>query len=120
MELVYLLGILVLLIAITVLPVMLAARWARARRPGFLAALAAVVVATVLVQLVLNLVGDPVLGFIAAFVVGCAAYAAILGSSFVSAVGIAVVAFLLQGLILIGLLALGLQVPVVTPVAISV
>ncbi|MDZ7748139.1 MAG: hypothetical protein U5K43_04230 [Halofilum sp. (in: g-proteobacteria)] len=119
MDLVYLLGVAAVVIAITVLPVMVAAKWARARRNGFLAALAAVIVATVLGQLALNLVGEPLLGFAAAFVVGCAAYALVLGTSFVAAVGIAVVATLLQLLILVGLASLGLQVPVVTPVELT-
>lgn len=120
MDIVHLVGAVVILVAITVLPVMVAAKWAGARRNGLLAALGAVVVATVLGQLALNLIGEPLLGLGAALVLGLVAYAMVLGTSFVAAVGIAVVATVLQVLILIGLAALGLQVPVVTPVSIGI
>ncbi|PSQ90783.1 MAG: hypothetical protein BRD57_06005 [Proteobacteria bacterium SW_6_67_9] len=53
MEFVYLVGAIVILIAVTVVPVMIAAKWARARRSGFLEALAAVVLATLAVQVVI-------------------------------------------------------------------
>lgn len=53
------------------------------------------------------------------FVGGCAVYALVLGTSFVAAVGIAVVATILQLLIIVALLSLGLQIPfpVTSPVA---
>jgi|GEM_PF-2155225 len=111
MPFVYLLLTLLVLIAITVLPVMIAAKWARARNSGFFASLAAVVVATLLAQLALGLIGEPLLGVIVAFLVACGAYALILRTSFVAAVGIAVIALVLQVAIVFGLMALGLQIP---------
>jgi len=114
MELLQVLALLLLLVAITVVPVMLAAKWARAQRSGFFACLAAVVIATVAGQLALHLLGGALLGLLAAFVAGCAAYALVLGTSFVAAVGIAVVAIVLQAVIVTALLLLGLQVPSMT------
>lgn len=115
METLYVIGFVVLLIAITVVPVMIAAKWARARRSGFLPALAAVVLATVVAQLALTVTGDALIGLVLALVGGCAVYALVLGASFVAAVGIAVVAVILQALIVAALVALGLQMPI--PVA---
>ncbi|MDX1609268.1 MAG: hypothetical protein R3225_04020 [Halofilum sp. (in: g-proteobacteria)] len=111
MELIHSLIAVVILIVVTVVPVMIAAKWARARRSGFLHSLLAVVVATVVAQLALHLIGDPLLAFVVAFVGFVAAYALILGSTFVAAVGIAVIAVVLQVLILAALLWLGLQIP---------
>ena len=112
MQTLHVLIALLVLIAITVLPVMLAARWARARHRGFVHAFAAVVLATIAAHLVMALIGDPLLGLLAAFAVACAVYALVLGTSFVAAVGIAVVALVLQVAIVAGLLWLGLQLPV--------
>ena len=111
METLYVIGFVVLLVAITVVPVMIAAKWARARRSGFLHALAAVVLATVAAQLALALTGDALIGLVLALVGACVAYALVLGTSFVAAVGIAVVAVILQTLIVAALVALGLQMP---------
>ncbi|MFW5969346.1 MAG: hypothetical protein ACOCP9_01770 [Halofilum sp. (in: g-proteobacteria)] len=111
METLYIIGFVVLLIAITVVPVMIAAKWARARRSGFLPALAAVILATVVVQVALALTGDALIGLVLALVGACAVYALVLGTSFVAAVGIAVVAVILQALIVAALVALGLQMP---------
>jgi hypothetical protein len=119
MDLVYLLVALLVLIAVTVVPVMIAAKWARARRSGFLPTLAAVVVATLAGQAALQFIGDPLLALAGAFVLGCAAYALVLGTSFVAAVGIAVVATVLQVVIVAALVALGLQLPVVPPVRLT-
>ncbi len=115
METLYIIGFVVVLIAITVVPVMIAARWAGARRPGFLPALAAVFLATLVAQLALVLTGDALIGLVLALVVACAVYALVLGTSFVAAVGIAVVAVILQAVIVTALVALGLQMPL--PVA---
>lgn len=115
METLYLIGFVVLLIAITVVPVMVAARWAAARRPGFVHALVAVVLATVVAQLALALTGDALIGLVLAIVGACAAYALVLGTSFVAAVGIAVVAVILQALIVAALVTLGLQMPLPVP-----
>jgi len=120
MDLVYLLGLLVVLIAVTVLPVMLAAKWAHARRHGFFAALGAVVLATIVGQAVLAVLPMPLIGILLAFVVACAAYALVLGTSFVGGVGIAVVAFLLQTVIVIALVALGMQVPFLAPTGVTI
>lgn len=111
METLYVIGFVVLLIAITVVPVMIAAKWAHARRSGFLPALGAVVLATVAAQLALALTGDALIGLVLAVVGACAVYALVLGTSFVAAVGIAVVAVILQALIVTALVALGLQMP---------
>ncbi len=111
METLYVIGFVVLLIAITVVPVMIAAKWAGARRSGFLPALAAVVLATIAAQLALALTGDALIGLVLALVGAFAVYALILGTSFVAAVGIAVVAVVLQALIVTALVALGLQMP---------
>ena len=118
MELIDLLGLLAGLVAITVVPVMLAAKWAGARRAGFLAALVAVVLATVAGQLAVQFAGDPLAGTLLAFAAACAVYALVLRTPFVAAVGIAVVALVLQLLIVAGLLALGLQLPGPVPTAI--
>lgn len=119
MELVHTLIALLVLVVITVVPVMIAARWARARRRGFLHALAAVVLATVAAHLSIALIGDPLLALAAALVAACAAYALVLGTPFVAAVGIAVVALVLQVLIVVALLWLGLQLPLGATVSLS-
>ncbi len=118
MELVYVLGFVVLVIAITVVPVMIAAKWARARRSGFGAALLAVMLATVVAQLALAFTGDALLGLILSFIVACAAYALVLGTSFVAAVGIAVVALALQVLIVSVLVTIGFELPFAASVSI--
>ena len=111
MELLYVLGLVVLVIALTVVPVMIAAKWARARHSGFGAALVAVVLATVVAQLALALTGDALLGLVLSFVAACAAYALVLGTSFVAAVGIAVVALVLQVAIVAVLVSIGFELP---------
>lgn len=118
MDTLYVIGFVVLLIVISVVPVMIAAKWARARRAGFLPALAAVFLATVAAQLALALTGDALLGMVVALAAMCAVYALVLGTSFVAAVGIAVVAVILQMLIVFALVALGLQLPL--PIAGSI
>ena len=120
MELFHLLLAALLVIAVTVVPVVIAARWARARRRGFLPALAAVVLATIVAQLAMHLIGDPFLGLLVAFVLACGAYALVLGTPFVAAVGIAVVALVLQVVIIAVLLWLGLHLPFDGTVAIPV
>lgn len=111
MDLVYIIGVLVVLIAITVVPVMIAAKWARARRSGFFPALAAVVLATLAAQLAIELIQPPLLGGAVALIAAFLAYALVLGTSFVAAVGVAVVALVLQLVIIAGLVALGMEVP---------
>lgn len=108
-ELVYLVGFIVVTVVITVVPVMLAAKWARARNSGFLASLAAVVLAAVASQLSLLVAGDALLGTVLALVVAFAVFALVLRTSFVAAVGIAVVAVVLQLLIASGLAMLGVE-----------
>lgn len=120
MELLHALIALVVLIAVTVVPVMLAARWARARRRGFLHALAAVVLATGVAHLALYFIDSALLALVIAFVAGCAVYALVLGTSFVAAVGIAVVATILQFLIIAALLWLGLQIPLAVTLPMAV
>lgn len=102
---------LVALIVITVVPVMLAARWAHARRRGFLPALVAVVLATVAAHLALSFIGGALVGLLVAFVAACGVYAFVLRTSFVAAVGIAVVAMVLQVVMVALLVWLGLQMP---------
>lgn len=111
MELIHALVAVVVMVLITVVPVMIAAGWARARRRGFLPALAAVILATLAAHFSLSLIGSPLLGLLAAFVAACAVYALVLRTSFVAAVGIAVVAMVLQIVIVSALLWLGLQLP---------
>ena len=120
MEFVYAAAVIAVLILITVVPVMMAAKWARARRSSFPVSLAAVVVATVTAQLALHGIGEPLLALIAAVVVACVSYALVLGTSFVGAVGIAVVALVLQTLIVIGLIGLGMQIPISVPLGPSI
>lgn len=120
MEFLRILLVLAVLIAVTVVPVMLAAKWARARRSGFLASLGAVVVATLVAHAALALIGEPLIALPVALVLALAAYALVLGTSFVAAVGIAVVAIVLQLLIVAGLALLGLQVPFVGTVPTAV
>ncbi len=71
METLYVIGFVVLLIAITVVPVMIAARWAAARRAGFVHALMAVILATLVAQLALALTGNALLGLVLALVGAC-------------------------------------------------
>lgn len=120
MELLQAVLALIVLIAITVVPVMLAARWARARRRGFLHALAAVVLATVAAHLAMYFIDNALLALVIAFVAACGVYALVLGATFVAAVGIAVVAMILQIVIVTALLWLGLQIPfeITLPVAV--
>lgn len=102
--------------ALTVVPVMLAAKWARARRSGFLHALAAVVLATIAGQIAMALIGDARIGLAVAVVLGLAVYAYVLGTSFVSAIGIAVVAVVIQWAMLFALVWLGVETPFSTAV----
>lgn len=111
MELIHTLIAAVVLVLITVVPVMIAARWAHARRRGFLPALAAVVLATLAVHLALAFIGHPLLAMVVALVAACGAYALVLRTSFVAAVGIAVVAMVLQLVLVTALIWLGLQLP---------
>jgi len=111
LEFVYLVGAIVILIAVTVVPVMIAAKWARARRSGFLEALAAVVLATLAAQAAVAFI-EPAVGALAvALIAHILVYSWVLGTNFVAAIGVAVVAVVLQVVIVTGLLALGLQWP---------
>ncbi len=103
-----LLGLLVLL-AVTVLPVSLAAGLANARRSGMLWSALAVFGGGIVAQFVLGLAGATLLGAGLAFLAMCAVYALVLEISLVGAVGVAVVAFILQILIALGLSYLGLH-----------
>ena len=117
MEPLHTLAFVLVVIAVTVLPVMVAAKWARARRSGFLPALGAVLLATFVSQLALVLVDHALIALALAFVAGCTAYALVLGTSFVAAVGIAIVSLALQVGMLVALVALGLQLPAVVSVS---
>lgn len=119
MDLIHALVALAVVVVVTVVPVMIAARWAHARRRGFLPALAAVVLATVAAHLALSLIGNALIGLLVAFVAACGVYALVLRTSFVAAVGIAVVAMVLQVLIVTGLLWLGMQLPLDLAIGIS-
>ncbi len=99
------------IVVIMVVPVMLAAKWAGARRNGFLHAFAAVVLATMAGHLALALIGDAGAGLAVAVVAGLAVYALVLGTSFVAAVGIAVVAVLIQWAMLFAAVQLGFSTP---------
>lgn len=96
---------------ITVVPVMLAAKLAGARRSGFLHAFAAVVLATIAGHIALWLIGDARIGLAVAVVLGLAAYAYVLGTSIVAAIGIAVVAVAIQWAMLFALVWLGVDTP---------
>jgi hypothetical protein len=100
-----------MIVVLTVVPVMLAAKWAGARRSGFLHAFAAVVLATIAGQIGFGLIGDATVGLAFAVVLGLAVYAFVLGTSFVSAIGIAVVAVLIQWGIVFSLVWLGVETP---------
>ncbi len=111
---------LAVIIGVTVVPVMIAAKWARARRNGFLAALAAVVLATLVAQAAVSLLEPPWLALGVAAVGGFLVYAWVLGTTFVTAIGVAVVALVLQVVIVAGLVALGLEWPGATGAGVSI
>ncbi|HEY2346813.1 MAG TPA: hypothetical protein VGH80_13210 [Xanthomonadaceae bacterium] len=100
----------VVILALTVLPVSLAARFADARRPGFLWSALAVVIAGIAVQFVLHAMGATLAGLAVAFLAMCAVYALVLETSLIGAVGVAVMAFFLQVVIAVGLVSFGLHV----------
>jgi hypothetical protein len=93
-------------LAITVLPVMLAARFVGAGRPGFLFSAIAVLLGGIAASLVFDLVADPLLGAVLAFLAMCSVYAWILQVSVSNAIGLAVIAFLLQLVFLVALASL--------------
>jgi len=111
---------LAVIIAVTVVPVMVAAKWARARRNGFFAALAAVVLATLVAQAAMSLIEPPWLALAVAAVGGFLVYAWVLGTTFVTAIGVAVVALVLQIVITAGLVALGLEWPGATGIGVAI
>lgn len=101
---------LLLMLVVSVVPVWLAAKWVGARRSGILFALAAVFLGGVAATLVLTLLGPGLLTLLLSFVAMFAVYAAVLGTSFPAAIGVAVVAFVLQLLLAYLLMAFGFHV----------
>ncbi len=100
---------LALLLALTVLPVSLAARFADARRPGLLWSALAVFGGGIVAQFVLAWMGASLAGLALSFLALCVVYALVLESSLVGAIGITVLAFVLQIAIAYGLNWLGLH-----------
>jgi len=100
---------LALLLALTVLPVSLAARFADARRPGLLWSALAVFGGGIVAQFVLAWMGASLAGLALSFLALCVVYALVLESSLVGAIGITVLAFVLQIAIAYGLAWLGLH-----------
>lgn len=98
-----------LLLALTVLPVSLAAGFANARRPGLLWSALAVFVGGIVAQLALGWMGATTAGVIVAFLAMCAIYALVLRSSLLGGIGIAVLAFILQIVIALLLAHLGMH-----------
>jgi hypothetical protein len=88
-------GILIL-ISITVLPVMFAAKFIGAGNSGFFPALVATIVASVLSFFGLGLAGGGLLGFIVAIIITGLTFMFILKASFGQSIGITFVAFVLQ------------------------
>lgn len=100
---------LALLLALTVLPVSLAARFADARRPGLLWSALAVFGGGIVAQFVLAWMGASLAGLALSFLALCVVYALVLESSLVGAIGITVLAFVLQIAIAYGLAWFGLH-----------
>ncbi|MBS0194749.1 MAG: hypothetical protein JSR34_10930 [Proteobacteria bacterium] len=97
------------LLALTVLPVSLAASFANARRPGMLHSALAVFLGGIVAQFLLGVMGASLTGLALSFLGMCVVYALVLEVSLVGAIGVAVLAFVLQILIAIGLAYLGLR-----------
>lgn len=97
------------LLALTVLPVSLAASFANARRPGMLWSALAVFLGGLVAQFVLATMGASLAGLLLSFLGMCVVYALVLEVSLVGAIGVAVLAFFLQLLIAIGLAYLGMR-----------
>lgn len=98
-----------IILALTVLPVSLAARFADARRPGFLWSALAVVIGGIVAQFALQAMGRTPAGLGTAFLAMCVVYALVLETSVIGAIGVAVMAFFLQVVIAVGLVSLGLH-----------
>ena len=97
------------ILALTVLPVSLAARLADARRPGFLWSALAVVIGGIVAQFVLHAMDGTLAALAVAFLAMCVVYALVLETSVIGAIGVAVMAFFLQVVIAVGLVSLGLH-----------
>jgi hypothetical protein len=101
---------LLVIFAVTVLPVSLAARFADAKRPGFIASAIAIVLSVIVENLVLVEVHTTILaGLALAFLSMCVVYALVLRVSLVGALGVAVMAFFLQVVIVVGLVSFGMH-----------
>lgn len=101
---------LALILALTVLPVSLAARMASARRPGLVWSVLAVFVGGIVAQIVLATLGATLVGAALSFLALCAVFAVVLDVPLIGAIGVAVLAYLLQILIAYALARFGLHV----------
>ncbi len=81
----------VILVAVAVIPVMLAARLVGARRRGLLPALAAVILLSALSILIQETIAHDALQFVAVVAGGAAIFALTLGTSLLRGLGVAVV-----------------------------
>lgn len=101
---------LAIVLALTVLPVSLAARMAHARRPGMLWSAIAVVAGGITAQFVLAMAGATLTGLALSFLALCVVYALVLEISLIGAIGVTVLSFFLQILIAYALAWFGLHV----------
>ncbi|MBS0457325.1 MAG: hypothetical protein JSS44_08365 [Proteobacteria bacterium] len=97
------------LLALTVLPVSLAAGVVNARRSGMLWSALAVFVGGIVAQFALVAMGATTAGVVVAFLAMCAIYALVLRTSLLGGIGIAVLAFILQVLFAFALALVGLH-----------
>jgi len=103
------LATILVLLALTVLPVSLAARFANARRPGFLWSALAVFIGGIVAQFIYAAMGGTLAAIAVAFLAMCVVYALVLETSLLGAIGVAVIAFFLQVVIAVGLVSLGMH-----------
>ncbi len=108
------LAALLVILALTVLPVTLAARFADAQRPGIVFSAIAVVLGGIASWFVLHAMGTSLAGLALALLALCVVYAVVLRVSLPGAIGIAILAFALQVIIAVGVLSYGLHLQGIT------
>lgn len=106
---------LLVILALTVLPVTLAARFADAQRPGLVFSAIAVVLGGIASWCVVHAMGATLAGFALAWLATCAIYAVVLRVSFPGAMGVAILAFSLQVIIAVGVVSYGMHLQGITP-----
>lgn len=109
------LAALLAILALTVLPVTLAARFADAQRPGFVFSAIAVVLGGIASWAVLHAMGTSLAGVALAWLTTCVVYAVVLRVSFPGAIGVAILAFSLQVIIAVGVVSYGMHLQGITP-----